>query len=181
MNHKKIFTIPNILSFFRLCLLPVIVYVYINNKDYQLTVILLLISGFTDILDGYIARTFNMVSDLGKILDPVADKATQAITLLCLITRFRWLIIPFICILIKELFMSITGMLVIKKTKEVYSAKWHGKMATFMLDAMIMIHVLFYNIPTSISYILMIISTFLILQSFYYYAKDNLQVLKKTS
>ena len=67
---------------FRLLLLPVIVYTYINQKDYVLTGILLVISGLTDLLDGYIARTFNMMSDLGKILDPVADKATQAVVLL---------------------------------------------------------------------------------------------------
>ena len=98
MRNKNIFTIPNILSMFRLLLLPVIVYMYMNQKDYVLTGILLLISGLTDLLDGYIARTFNMMSDLGKILDPVADKATQAVVLLCLMTRFSWLTILFICI-----------------------------------------------------------------------------------
>ena len=139
MRNKNIFTIPNILSMFRLLLLPVIVYTYLNQKDYVLTGILLLISGLTDLLDGYIARTFNMMSDLGKILDPVADKATQAVVLLCLMTRFSWLTIPFICILIKELFMSCIGMVIIKKTGEVHGAVWHGKVATFMLDFMIMI------------------------------------------
>ena len=102
MRNKNIFTIPNILSVFRLLLLPVIVYTYMNQKDYVLTGILLLISGLTDLLDGYIARTFNMMSDLGKILDPVADKATQAVVLLCLMTRFSWLTIPFMCILIRH-------------------------------------------------------------------------------
>ena len=120
MRNKNIFTIPNILSMFRLLLLPVIVYMYINQKDYVLTGVLLLISGITDLLDGYIARTFNMMSDLGKILDPVADKATQAVILLCLVTRFRWLVIPFMCIVVKELFMSFIGLIVIKKTGEVH-------------------------------------------------------------
>ena len=100
MRNKNIFTIPNILSIFRLLLLPVIVYTYMNQKDYVLTGVLLLVSGITDLLDGYIARTFHMISDLGKILDPVADKATQAVVLLCLITRFRWLVIPFMCIVV---------------------------------------------------------------------------------
>ena len=62
MRNKNIFTIPNILSMFRLLLLPVIVYTYINQKDYVLTGILLVLSGLTDLLDGYIARTFNMMS-----------------------------------------------------------------------------------------------------------------------
>ena len=167
MRNKNIFTIPNILSMFRLLLLPVIVYTYMNQKDYVLTGILLVISGLTDLLDGYIARTFNMMSDLGKILDPVADKATQAVVLLCLITRFRWLAIP--CI----------GMVVIKKTGEVHGAVWHGKVATFMLDFMIIVHIVFYNISYTLSIVLTIISTFLILLSFYLYAKENINILKK--
>lgn len=179
MRNKNIFTIPNILSMFRLLLLPVIVYTYINQKDYVLTGVLLLVSGITDLLDGYIARTFNMMSDLGKILDPVADKATQAVVLLCLVTRFRWLIIPFICIVIKELFMSCIGMVVIKKTREVHGALWHGKVATFMLDFMIIVHIVFYNVSSTLSIILTIVSTLLILLSFYLYAKENINILKK--
>ncbi len=179
MRNKNIFTIPNILSMFRLLLLPVIVYTYINQKDYVLTGILLVISGLTDLLDGYIARTFNMMSDLGKILDPVADKATQAVVLLCLMTRFRWLAIPFICILIKELFMSCIGMVVIRKTGEVHGAVWHGKVATCMLDFMIIVHIVFYNISYTFSIVLTIISTLLILLSFYLYAKENIGILKK--
>ena len=179
MRNKNIFTIPNILSMFRLLLLPVIVYMYINQKDYVLTGVLLLVSGITDLLDGYIARTFNMMSDLGKILDPVADKGTQAVVLLCLVTRFRWLVIPFICILIKELFMSCIGMVVIKKTGEVHGALWHGKAATFMLDFMIIVHIVFYHISSTLSIILTIVSTLLILLSFYLYAKENINILKK--
>lgn len=179
MRNKNIFTIPNILSMFRLLLLPVIVYMYINQKDYVLTGVLLLVSGITDLLDGYIARTFHMMSDLGKILDPVADKATQAVVLLCLVTRFRWLIIPFICIVIKELFMSCIGMVVIKKTGEVHGALWHGKVATFMLDFMIIVHIVFYNVSSTLSIILTVISTFLILLSFYLYAKENINIIKR--
>lgn len=179
MRNKNIFTIPNILSIFRLLLLPVIVYTYMNQKDYVLTGVLLLVSGITDLLDGYIARTFHMISDLGKILDPVADKATQAVVLLCLITRFRWLVIPFMCIVVKELFMSFIGLIVIKKTGEVHGAVWHGKVATFMLDFMIIVHIIFYNISSTLSIIFAIISTLLILLSFYLYAKENINILKK--
>ena len=179
MRSKNIFTIPNILSMFRLLLLPVIVYMYMIQKDYVLTGVLLLVSGITDLLDGYIARTFHMMSDLGKILDPVADKATQAVVLLCLVTRFRWLVIPFICIVIKELFMACIGMTVIKKTGEVHGALWHGKVATFMLDFMIIVHIVFYNVSSTLSIILTIVSTFLILLSFYLYARENINILKK--
>ncbi len=93
-------------------------------------------------------------------------------------TRFRWLVIPFICILIKELFMSCIGMVVIKKTGEVNGAVWHGKVATFMLDFMIIMHIVFYNISYTFSIVLTIILHFILL-SFYLYAKENINILKK--
>ena len=63
--QKKIITVPNMLSLFRLCLIPVIVWLYCFRKDYFLTTITLALSGATDIADGIIARKFNMISDLG--------------------------------------------------------------------------------------------------------------------
>ena len=56
-----------------------------------------------------------MVSDLGKVLDPVADKLTQAAMLVCLLLRFPLMILPLVLLLIKETFMGISGFLVIKK------------------------------------------------------------------
>lgn len=75
--------------------------------------------------------------------------------------------------------MSFIGLIVIKKTGEVHGAVWHGKVATFMLDFMIIVHIIFYNISSTLSIILAIISTFLILLSFYLYAKENINILKK--
>ena len=75
--------------------------------------------------------------------------------------------------------MSFIGLIVIKKTGEVHGAVWHGKVATFMLDFMIIVHIIFYNISSTLSIILAIISTLLILLSFYLYAKENINILKK--
>lgn len=72
--EKKIFTIPNLLSAFRLLLIPVFVWAYCIKKAYLLTAGVLLLSGLTDMADGFIARRFHMISDLGKMLDPIADK-----------------------------------------------------------------------------------------------------------
>ena len=83
-NLNKVFTIPNILSFFRLILIPVLIWSYVVKKNYAATGWILLLSGLTDIADGFIARRFHMISKLGKILDPVADKLTQATMLFCL-------------------------------------------------------------------------------------------------
>ena len=107
--QKKIVTIPNIISFFRLCLIPLIVWLYLVKEDSLLTGITVMFSFFTDIVDGYIARRFNMISDVGKVLDPIADKTTQGVVVLLLATRFPLLWIVVALILIKETFMAITG------------------------------------------------------------------------
>ena len=89
-RKDQVLTIPNLLSVIRLALIPLIVWLYIGKQEYSAAVAVILISGATDIIDGFIARKFNMVSDLGKILDPVADKLTQATVILCLTVKYRW-------------------------------------------------------------------------------------------
>ena len=86
--ENRIITIPNLLSAFRLVLIPVFLWTYCIREEYLVTAGLLLLSGLTDLADGFIARRFHMVSNLGKMLDPVADKLTQAAMLICLVTRF---------------------------------------------------------------------------------------------
>ena len=100
----KILTIPNLLSLLRLCLIPLFVWAYLIRQDPLLTVGLLILSGLTDIADGFIARHFQMISDLGKVLDPLADKLTQAAMLVCLTSRFPLMLIPFGMMVVKELF-----------------------------------------------------------------------------
>ena len=123
----KLFTIPNLLSFLRLLLIPWFVWTYVTKGDGQGTAAILILSGITDILDGYIARSFDMVSNLGKALDPVADKATQIVMIGCLTVRFPHTIYILIVLCIKELFVIITSLLAIHRTEEVLSADWHGK------------------------------------------------------
>lgn len=176
MKHK-IFTIPNLLSFFRLCLIPLFVWLYCIQQNYPATAGILLISGATDIIDGFIARKFHMVSDLGKILDPVADKATQAAMLFCLITRFPLMIIPLALLIVKECYMGITGALVIQKTGTVFGADWHGKAATCLLYTMIMLHVLWHNIPAVVSNILIAACVIMMLISLILYGKRNHKAL----
>ena len=84
---KEILTIPNLLSLFRLALIPVYMVIYLNatkTSDYYLSAAILAVSCLTDLIDGKIARHFNMISTVGKILDPFADKATQFTLILCL-------------------------------------------------------------------------------------------------
>ena len=163
----KLFTIPNLLSFLRLLLIPWFVWTYV-------------LSGITDILDGYIARSFDMVSNLGKALDPVADKATQIVMIGCLTVRFPHTIYILIVLCIKELFVIISSLLAIHRTEEVLSADWHGKAATTALYFTMILHLLFPNLSSFLSDLLISCCIFLILLSGVLYGARNIQILRKT-
>lgn len=178
-SEKRILTIPNILSFFRLCLIPLFVWLYCVKKDYMWTAIVLLLSGATDMADGYIARRFQMVSALGKVLDPIADKLTQGAMLLCLFTRFPYMLAPVIFLVIKEVFDGVMGLLVIKKTKQVFSADWHGKAATFLLYAMMLIHLVWYDIPSGLSNMLICLCMAVMMLSMALYGIQDVKILRE--
>ena len=139
-NLNRIITVPNLLSFFRLCLIPVIIWSYCVKKNPLLAGEILLLSGLTDLADGYIARRFHRISNLGKILDPVADKLTQAAMLICLFTRFPHVLLLIVIMAGKELYMVVSGCLVIRKTGKVHGADWHGKIVTFLLYGTAAVH-----------------------------------------
>ncbi len=140
---KSAFTIPNILSMFRICLIPFIVWIYYDssiNNNLVIVAVLVVLSGLTDVLDGFIARKFNMISDVGKVLDPIADKLTQATVVFCLATEHTALIPLIIIIVVKEILMLIGALLVMRdKNVETPYARWWGKLATVMLYALMII------------------------------------------
>ena len=136
LNWKKeVFTIPNFLSLFRLLLIPVYVYLYLTAEtttDYVAAGSVLALSCLTDLVDGKIARKFNMVSNLGKILDPIADKLSQIAIVIILLVKFwdgplKYILFLFI---FKELLMIIgAGILMSKGMRPVAAEVW-GKLAT---------------------------------------------------
>ena len=176
--QNKIITIPNVLSFFRLCLIPVIVWLYVGKQDYLWTLLILTLSGITDIVDGVIARKFNMISNFGKAFDPVADKLTQMAMLFCLVSRFKYMMIPFVLLVLKEVITGITALVSIKRTGTVKGAVWHGKLTTVSLYAMMAIHIIWYNIPHAVSLILVGICIGIMLMSFIMYSVQNIKAIK---
>lgn len=123
--------IPNILTIIRFIMVPFIV-ISIGVDNYFTALILFIISSITDVLDGYIARKGNYISDFGKLMDPLADKTTQ-VSILATLTIKN--IIPFwiIAVLIlKEAFM-ISGASFLYGKKLVVSSKWYGKLTTVLL------------------------------------------------
>lgn len=179
LTKKQIFTIPNMMSFFRILLIPGIVVSYCKFEEYLVATGLVIISGITDILDGKIARKFNMISDFGKILDPIADKLTQAAIALSLQFRFPHMLWMFLLMLIKEIIMSVTGALSVKYTGDVYGANWHGKVTTVLLYAVMIIHMVWVAMPMMVSYILSLICVVMMIISLYLYASYNVKQIKK--
>jgi len=179
-NYKdKIFTIPNIISMFRLALIIPCIWIYCVNKNYALTATLLVVSAISDVIDGFISRRFNMISDLGKMLDPIADKMTQLAMLLCLITRFSYMAVPLVLLVIKETFMGVTGLVAIKKTNVVHGAKWHGKLNTCLLYAMMFLHIIWYSIPPMVSNITVTLCVFMMTVSLVLYLISNIKKIKR--
>jgi len=174
----KIVTIPNILSMVRLLLIPVFVWLYCVKDMYEQTAMVLVLSGITDLVDGFIARRFHMISNVGKILDPIADKLTQAAALFCLLTRFQHMMIPFILIFVKEISSAVMGAIVVKKTGKVEGADWHGKVTTVLLYSMMILHVLWHDISMPISDITITICVSMMLLSFLLYAMRHIRALK---
>lgn len=171
--QKKILTIPNVLSFVRICLIPVIIWLYLGKKDYMLAGIFVLISGLTDVVDGWIARTFHMISDLGKVLDPIADKSTQIVVVILLATRFPLMLFPLFISIVKELFMAISGYYVVKRCDIVLGAEWHGKLATILLTTTMVLHLVWHNISAIPSAVTIVLSGISIVLSLILYIVRN--------
>ncbi len=123
--------IPNILTIIRFIFIPFIFTSVVNN-DYLVALIIFTISAITDILDGYIARKYNYITDLGKLIDPLADKLTQVSLLLSLsiLKILPWWI--FAIVFIKECVMVISASLLYKRKDVVVYSKWYGKLATVL-------------------------------------------------
>lgn len=175
----KIVTIPNILSLFRLILIPFIVWAYCVKESPGITAALVVLSGITDVVDGFIARHFNMISDLGKALDPIADKLTQIAMLFCLLTRFPLILMPLILILIKEISSFVLRAILIHKTGKVDGAVWHGKVNTVILYTVMFLHIVWYNIPQELSILCILVSCAMMILSYILYSIDGITKLLK--
>lgn len=166
---KEILTIPNLLSLFRLVLIPVYVAIYLNadsNADYFLSAAILAVSCLTDLIDGKIARHFNMISTLGKILDPLADKATQFTLILCLATEYPvlWYLVGLF--VIKEGFQLIAGGIRFKKGIMLKGALLSGKICTTILFLSLILMVLLHDLSPDVVTVIFIVDVVFMLISF---------------
>ena len=174
--RAEAFSIPNILSYFRLLLIPLFIVLYVQ-EDFTEALITLAASGLSDILDGRIARKYDMVTDLGKVLDPVADKLTQCAMMLCVAMRYPamwWLLGLHV---VKETVMLIMGWYVLKRTDTVNSAIWAGKLCTGVIYAVMMLHVILPHLPQPVSVGCTIVCAGLIVLSLIDYTARYVKIL----
>ena len=152
-TRKQILTIPNALSLFRLVLVPFIVIFYVKD-NIPASVICIAVSGLTDLFDGKIARRFNQMSDIGKMLDPVADKVTMGAIIIALATRFK-LMIPFIIVFaLCEIAKGLASVYTFKRVEKVSSSIMAGKVETFVMYFIFGFLFLFPNMPQWLSTLL---------------------------
>ena len=178
-KRNRWLTIPNILSMFRLLLIPVIIWLYFWKEEYIQAAVVIMISGITDMMDGYIARKLNMVSNVGKVLDPIADKLTQAAVLICLGSRYRFLLLLVLIMAVKETVSGLMTLATIKKTKEIKGADWHGKVTTCLLYFTMLLHLLWVDIPNFITIITTALCMCSMLLSFALYFCRNVKLLRE--
>ena len=162
---KEVFTIPNLLSLFRLVLIPV--YAYLNateNYQYLIAGSIMAVSCITDMVDGKIARRYNMISNLGKILDPLADKITQFTLTLCLSLKYP-VLRPVLCLfIVKEIFQAVMGIIHLRKGRMLPGALMAGKVCTTILFISLIALVLFPNMhPKFVDAIAAVDTVFLVI------------------
>lgn len=149
MKKSEYFTIPNIMGYFRILLIPVFLYLYYHAKtakEYIIAFAVLTISFLTDLFDGKIARKFNMVTDFGKMLDPIADKLTQ--WSMAIAISFRVPVMNYFVVLfaMKEFYMGVMGLYILRKFKKMNMAQMFGKISTVLLDIGVLVLLFFTNI-----------------------------------
>ena len=150
---REFCTIPNLLSLFRIILVPVYVTIYLNAtdiRDYYLAGGILAVSCLTDMVDGMIARHFNMISTVGKVLDPMADKVTQLALTICLSIRYPVLLYVLILFLAKEIFQVIAALINLRRGKMLPGALMAGKLCTTVLFVSLILLVLFPGISPAV-------------------------------
>lgn len=185
-NRNQNWTIPNLLSVLRILVIGPFAYFFLNDQLLW-AVAMLAFSGLSDLFDGLIARKFNQVTELGKMLDPVADKLTQATIAVCLAVKHPILIPILLVFVFKELGMLVGGCILLKKKKRPCAAKWYGKVATFSfyISAVVIVVMegvfhLYTTTTVVISYVLLGITAAFMIYAMVRYFQIFLQLLHST-
>ncbi|NLJ90638.1 MAG: CDP-alcohol phosphatidyltransferase family protein [Clostridiales bacterium] len=175
ITKSELLALPNILCYIRLLLIPLFMILYLKaetNKEYYYAGFVVLVASFTDFLDGFIARKFNMITEFGKLLDPLADKLMQAALILVLILKIDYMYLLALVFIIKEIIMTIAAYVFVKKGKKLDGSKWFGKVSTTVFYITMLILIIFPRLSTSTTYFLMITCSSFLILSFVLYGRE---------
>ncbi|MGN0488579.1 MAG: CDP-alcohol phosphatidyltransferase family protein [Ruminococcus sp.] len=178
---SDIYTIPNLMTLLRIVLIGPFMFFFLN-KNYIAAAVSVILSGITDALDGFIARRFNQITALGKILDPIADKLTLFAIMIC-VTIYSPVVLPVMVVLIiKDLLMLIGGSILLKNNLTPPQARWYGKVSTFVFYVVVSLIVFLkaaFNYQNDIlSLVLLSVTTVLMLFSLFMYFLVFLSLMK---
>ena len=132
--------IPNTLTAFRIVMIPFFcVFFVMGPQYYPYAGVVLVMSGLSDMFDGFLARKLHQETEIGKILDPVADKLTLGAVVISMWfvyhKNYPWITLALGIMFVKELLMAIGGLVIVKKGRKLVKAKWWGKIATVVFYA----------------------------------------------
>ncbi len=180
---KMVWNVPNILSVIRLALVPLIAASFLlSNRDPNLIyvfLVALIVSGLSDVVDGYIARKFNQITDIGKILDPLADKLTQLTVLVCLTIHYLEILPLTVICLCKEGMQLIGGLLLLNKGQKIRSSKWFGKLSTVTFYTAVVLFVAFPKMPAVLHWGLIVLVGGMMVFAFVNYTRIFKQTAKE--
>ncbi len=183
-NKNDLFTIPNILTYFRFLLIVPFVYFFLKEK-YIPASICIITSGLTDCFDGMIARKFNQVTSLGKILDPIADKFTLLAVVICMVIYIPQVLPALIILLFKDVLMLLGGVDLVNKGIAPPSAMWYGKIGTIIFYISVCLIVFLkaaYNYENyALDFTLLSLTAFTMLFALFQYGKIYFQLIKEHS
>lgn len=154
---NRVWTVPNILSMIRIILIPVFLYFYLTG-NLLWAGLTLVASGITDTADGYIARHYNQITNLGKVLDPIADKLTQGAAAIVVCMDHQYMIPVLVLLVVKEVGMGIAGIVLLKIKRRPFGAFWWGKVSTIIFYVFMCFCILFgsYISPKLMAYLSLI-------------------------
>lgn len=181
-SKKDLWGIPNILCYIRFLLIPVFVFLYFKAeypKEYFRAAAVVFMSGVTDFLDGFIARRFDMVTDLGKVIDPLADKLTQASLIFVLVVKIKWMFLLLILFVFMQLFLLVAGIVMLKKGTKLNGAKWFGKVSTTVFYAVMLVLVSAPTLDSNITILLMLVCGGFLLLSFTMYIREYVHMYRR--
>jgi cardiolipin synthase (CMP-forming) len=173
---KIIWNSSNLLSLLRL-FLAVPLFIFILNGDYGIVVVTLFLASLTDILDGYVARKFNQITEFGKVIDPLADKVFVSALVIALLLQGRIPLWFFFAIALRDILILLGGMFMAKKQKVVPPSNFYGKMAVSGIGITLLLDILNVLSPDMLLFA-MIITTFLLVLSFSVYLKNFFKLFK---